>query len=390
MKSIRLVLHNKTQPYINNGMDLYRLAMPYSEVIEEQGQLIAMSLDEFDMMPCDADVYVMNRPELFRAKKVKALGKFLIVDVDDYWNLPTWHRLHPGNHAKYIDQLEKQRLNEDQKKELENIKKVNEREKRQAAETIEACRIADVVTCATETLRAQLDKLGIEAHVIKNSIHPNVSMFSTYKQPSDVTRFGWIGGNYRKRDVALMYGGLRALHNDRSERGKYQIVSAFNNNNEYVEIEKILTDGYKNCSPDYIKYLLKYTRVGSHIGGDEPYQRLWNMSPTEYGVMYEQVHVALIPHRHGMFNSCKSELKLIEAGVTGCAAIVSNVLPYAPYLKHGVNCLVTEGEKGWYSAMKRLINRPDEVKMLADNLRQTVLDNFDTRTEANKLKQLIA
>lgn len=390
MKSIRLVFHNKTSATVGNGMDLYRLAIPYAFVGEEVDQVKSMGLDEFDTTPCDADVYVMNRPMSYRAKKVKDAGKFLIVDVDDYWVTPKWHWLYPDNLKRYIAHCETLPLDENDKRELKNIKHVYEREKVQAQNTIDSCHMADIVTCTTETLRREFARIGITAHIIKNSIHSNVNMFTTEKQKSNWLRFGWIGGNYHGKDITLMYPGFRMLHKDIELSDEFQILSAFNNNSEYREIEKIMSNNFAGCSPEYVHYLHKYTRVGSHMGADEPYRRIWNMSPTEYGMMYEHLDVALIPLRDNKFNSCKSELKLIEAGMTGCAAIVSNVEPFKTYLKHGFNCLVTNGENGWYTAIRRLILDRELVATLAKNLHQTIIENFDTITEANKLKQLIA
>lgn len=386
MKSIRLVLSNDVSPVIANGMDLYRLVLPYSGVIEEHGQMLCMSQEEFNTTPCDADVYVMNRPYSFQAKKVKDAGKFLIVDVDDYWVLPTWHKIHPKNLAK---ELERAKSGGFDPQSVKAVQRAYDREVAQEKNTLDSCRLADVVTCTTEVLRAKFAKIGIDAVVIKNTIPKDVIMFTTEKQRHNRMRFGWIGGAFHIRDVSLMYGGIRNLRNDKSEVGKWQILSTFNHTSEYAEIEKIITDGYKTCSKEYTEYLLKYTRTGSHMGNDEHYKRLWAMPPSEYGVMYEQVDVALIPLQHGEFNSCKSELKLIEAGSTGCAAIVSDVLPYAPYLNHGVNCLVAKGSNGWYTAMKYLLNNPHMVKVLADNLAQTIRENFDHQHEANKLKLLI-
>jgi glycosyltransferase involved in cell wall biosynthesis len=106
--------------------------------------------------------------------------------------------------------------------------------------------------------------------------------------------------------------------------------------------------------------------------------------------MYEDIDVALIPLKHGKFNSHKSELKLIEAGTTGCAAIVSNVEPYKAYLKDGYNCLTTSETNGWYRSMKRLINEPNLREDLAGNLALTIAENFNPAAESHKLTELIS
>ena len=383
MKTICLVFNNQVEPKIACGMDLYRLAIPYTP-FKEVCEVVTISLNDFDFNPCEADVYVMNRPLEFRAKKVKDAGKILIVDVDDFWDLPTWHYLNPINLKKQLDFAEK---NKDRVRmdEVNGVRQAYNRELTAKKNTLNSCKLADIVTCTTEILQNEFNKVGIKAVVVKNTILPQVEQFSEYKNPSSRVRFGWVGGAFHNRDVALMYDGMRRLHNDKTEQGKYQILASFNLNSHYIEGEKIMTNNYQCCSDEYRSYLKTYTKLSSHIGNDEAYKRLWNMSVTEYGAHYEQIDVALIPLQKGKFNSCKSELKLIEAGATGCAAIVSDVLPYNKWLKHGKNCLLVDGTSQWYTAMKILINNPDLRKELQYNLKKTIQENFDTLKESNIL-----
>lgn len=391
MRKIRLVTTNKTEARLLSGMDLYRLAIPYAE-IQKASDMKLMSLDEFDIEECDADIYVMNRPMSYRAQKVKSSGKFLIVDIDDFWVLPTWHPASPQMLNAQLDFAAKnpERVKDD---EVRAVRATYNIQKDFPVNVLAAARMADLVTCSTEALQHELNKVGIEAVVVRNSIHPNLPQFSQYKNKSNRVRFGWVGGTFHRRDIALMYDGIRKLHSDPTEQGKYQIACSFNKHSDFIEYERIMTNNYQCCPLEYRDYLKSYSRLGSHIGNDQTYKRLWNLPVYEYGAHYEQIDVALIPLQHGLFNSCKSELKIIEAGMTGCAAIVSDVMPYNKWLKHGYNCLLTDGTNGWYTAMKMLINNPDLRQELANNLRKTIEENFDTieqsnilATELNKLK----
>jgi glycosyltransferase involved in cell wall biosynthesis len=269
--------------------------------------------------------------------------------------------------------------------EVNAVRQAYNREKNSIDNTLESAKLADIVTVTTETLQAELAKIGINSIVIKNTIHPSSAQFSTYKNKSNRLRFGWVGGSFHRRDVALMYDGLRRLHGDPAEKGKYQILMSFNTTSEYIEQERVVTNNYTICTPAYRDYLKKYIREGGHVGNDETYKRLWNLGVMDYGAMYQQIDVALIPLQHGKFNSCKSELKLIEAGTTGCAAIVSDVEPYKKWLKHGYNCLTTEGTNGWYTAMKVLLNNPELRQEITNNLAKTISENFDTFKENNIL-----
>lgn len=383
---LRVLLNNRTEAKIANGMDLYRMVIPYLPLAEYEVK--ALSTDEFDTTDLDGDVYIMNRSrEYFRAKRVKEAGKLLIIDIDDYWVLPTWHPLRPERLKAQLDWAKKNPERVVKPEEVTAMQRLYVTEINASENIVKSMKIADVVTCSTEHLAEVIRKeLNIEPLVIRNTIHPSVVQFQGQKSKSRFTRFGWIGGSFHGRDVALMYDGLRRLHGDKKEAGKYQILSSFNDTPEYREIEKIMTNGYKVVSPEYREWLLQFTTHGDHIGLHEPYRRMWNAHVTEYGYAYEDIDVALIPLASGKFTSCKSELKLIEAGWTGCAAIVSDVMPYSPWLKHGHNCLTTKGTNGWYSAMKILINNPEYRAELAYNLQQTIVENFHTGEQAEKIR----
>lgn len=374
---------------IRTGMDLYRLAIPYGGILNQNIQCIGVT--EFDSNPLDADCYVINRSrEFVRAEAIKKEGKKLIIDIDDYWNLPTWHPSNPINLKKQID-IGYNNIDKVNKEELKAVESKYEEEKNAPDFTIRSCRIADAVTVSTEKIQSSLlNEYGIYSTLIKNTIPSYVQQFTKYKTPNKRVRFGWVGGVFHRRDVALIYNGLRFLHEDKTMDGKYQILATFENNPEYKEIEQIMSNGYKCCDDEYKKYLQEFTRIGQHISIDKNYRRLWGKSAVDYGTMYEEIDVALIPLQHGVFNSHKSELKLIEAGSTGCAVIISNVEPYKPFLKDGYNCLTTEGTNGWYRSMKLLINNPDKRMELAYNLEQTIKENFNFEYESSKLFQLIS
>jgi len=86
-----------------------------------------------------------------------------------------------------------------------------------------------------------------------------------------------------------------------------------------------------------------------------------------------------------LFSNCKSELKLIEAGMTGCAAIVSNVLPYSNYLTHD-NCYRVNTANDWHMAIRTLLNDKEYRQDLVDNLAEDVREHFNHEKEVEKLK----
>lgn len=371
-----------------NGMDWYRLVMPYFS-LQDEYTIVTLSETDFDVNPIDCDIYVMNRSrEYFRAERVKKEGKKLIIDIDDFWTLPTWHDLNPKKMQQRLKVYEKQK-DVDQIA-LNQYRRLTNLEINAEANIIKSMQIADVVTCTNEQLAEKIKPINPNVRVIRNTIHKSFQQYTKDKQRSKRLTFGWLGGSFHLRDVALMFNGITKLHRDKAEAGKYQFLSSYNGDSgEYREIEKVFTCNYSYVSPEYAE-LLKYNKpVSIHMGLNENYRRLWNVPVTEYGLLYENINVALIPLQHGTFNSMKSELKLVEAGMTGCAAIVSDVMPYKKWLKHGKNCLVTEGTNGWYTAFKMLLNNPNLLEDIRSGLSETIEQEFNNETEAQKLRQIL-
>lgn len=388
---VALVLNNPTQPIPINGMDWYRLVLAYYPVNKGgEHTIVPISQDRFDLHELDYDCYVLNRSrELFRAQRVKDVGKKLIIDIDDYWELPTWHPMNPDVLQKKIKAAEANpKVKIEQAHQITQSKIAMGVERRAKHNILESIRIADHVTCTVDQLRDEIIKHNPNCTVIRNTI-PATSEYSKVKQRSTKLRFIYLGGTFHLRDVALMHEGITKLHLDTAERGKYQFAASFNNIPEYKEIEKIFTSNYRVVSPPYRELLQTYIPSATHMGLQEAYRRLWGVPVMEYGSLYENGDVALIPLQNGKFNSMKSELKLVEAAATGCAAIVSNVDPYKKWLKHGENCMIAEGKNGWYTAFKTLLNNPDLRNKITEGLAETMRVNFDNNTEGEKLKRIL-
>lgn len=388
---IGLLLNNKVEARPTTGMDLYRMIFPYYPIHNSEGfECHMLSMDEFDMNPLTCDVYVINRSrELFRAQRVKAEGKKLIIDVDDYWHLPKWHPISPDVLTKA---LKIAREHPEKRKDIEAInaaQRILNVESTAPFNIEESIRIADHVTCSVPQLADKIRLLNPNVTVVKNTIPSKAIHYTPEKSRSRFLRFGWLGGTYHFRDVSLMFDGITKLHRDQTEKGKYQFLSSFNVNSEYMEIEKIFTCNYRFVSPQYREHLTQFSTVASHLGLHEPYRRVFGVPVEDYGSLYRDVDVSLIPLKHGVFNSMKSELKLVEAGSTGCAAIVSDVLPYKPYLKDKKNCLKVSGSMGWYTAFKMLINNRELVKDLRAGLAETISAEFDNLKESEKIKQIL-
>jgi glycosyltransferase involved in cell wall biosynthesis len=313
------------------------------------------------------DVYVFSRLQdenIFY--KVKEAGKKVVIDIDDYWNLHPTHPLrYTEANAKYVATITK------------------------------LLPLADLVTCTTANLWEKIyDEFGVTATIIKNTIPDGLTQFSEGSFEHEKVRFGYVGGVYHLNDMELMREGIARTYEDRQLINKFQFcLAGFNPNREFIAYEKLMTNDYKKIDTDYKSYLDQLTPALSHIALNKPYRRLWARSVDTYGKVYRDLDVCLIPlegkQSNGnvnVFNSCKSELKLLEAGMTNKAVICSDVMPYHPFLNHEENCLAINQKKNdWYRSIRILALDKDMRIELADNLTKQIKKDFSHKTEVNKL-----
>jgi glycosyltransferase involved in cell wall biosynthesis len=157
-------------------------------------------------------------------------------------------------------------------------------------------------------------------------------------------------------------------------------------NPEYDSIEKDMTCNYyefRGSNSTYLDYLFTFTPTMEHISYDKSYRRLYAKDVFNYGDLYNEVDVCLVPLISNEFNRCKSELKIVEAGYMGKAVIVSDTEPYTSWIKHGVNGLKVKDSRNnidWYVNMRKLILEPNLRKDLAAGLKETITEFFDMDT----------
>jgi len=101
--------------------------------------------------------------------------------------------------------------------------------------------------------------------------------------------------------------------------------------------------------------------------------KLPTMQPTHYHKLYNYFDVSLVPLSGSEFAKCKSHLKMLEAGFSKCAMIVSNTQPYSPYITKD-NCIAIKHPSEWAGAIKRLSENPNQVADLTESLYEYVQD----------------
>lgn len=207
-------------------------------------------------------------------------------------------------------------------------------------QSIEALMYADEVWVTNQHLANYVDKLNSNYYLIPNALDPNEQQWKPKKEYGN--RIGWAGGVTHFDDLMLTVDAWKDVK---------PVICGFTDNPEW----RRLAD---NFEADYINAL-----------------DIWN-----YGLLYETFDIAIAPLVDNKFNKCKSNLKIIEAGMKGLPIFVQDIHPY------------TDDAKGifktndWNTAMQKAKAMDAEtVKELGQELRSYVLDNYNLH-EVNKLR----
>lgn len=169
---------------------------------------------------------------------------------------------------------------------------------------------------------------------------------------------------------------------------KIKYSTNFVNNNQrkissnetvWYEYEKIFTNNYSLIrDPKYKEFLLKYINEAYEGEENQPYRRFFTLPIQSYSNHYNSIDVSLVPLiSNGLFNECKSPLKIAEAQAKRCAMIVSDHPIYTKYIQHGINGLVAKDNKDWMKLIKRLVNNPQMVVDFQNKLVEDTKDEFD-------------
>lgn len=192
--------------------------------------------------------------------------------------------------------------------------------------------------------------------VLENAVNTKLYQFANEPTKSDRLRFGWIGGHCHLPDIKLLDGTSEKLNNYSTKWG----ISLFGH------------DGREGSIYDQF----------AHIMGGKAMDRLSvyrAASADTYTKFYNMIDVVLVPLVDNKFNSMKSELKMVEAAFFKKALIVSDVMPYKKWITKK-NCLTCVNKTDWFHQMKKLINNPNLVKDLGDQLYDDLHEKFDIRT----------
>ena len=344
-------------------------------ILDKKGKI---KLDDFDILIFNR--YIGDwKYTLQILSACKRLGVTTILDIDDHWENP---KLPKENFkGKGIDWAYGNRLIQFEK-------------------TFPAC---DYITTSTSIFRSELLSYNKNIEVFPNAIDPDEKQWQPTPEESDRVRVGWLGSSGHINDINLLKNSFQKLHSDTTLKDKYQLVlcgfdtrgaiSVFNEKTGLPErgnkpiirqikleetawynYEQVFTKNYNFISDENDrKKLLKYKKRPQTKSPE--YNRVWSTDVTKFANNYNLMDIALAPLDDCIFNKCKSQLKVLEAGFHKKAIIAQDFGPYNIDCVSGKNSLLvptSENQDGWYKHIKTLINNPNMVKDLGEQLYEDV------------------
>lgn len=392
------------------GVGYYRSIKPHTFMDEFYSDQVEVTIGEamdlkdpdfgkgYDIIHFHSNVNVDSNALLAKMRQLQKEGTKFIVDLDDYWMLPTYFPQYRSYNQQY---------------------KVHER-------TIDLVKHADYVTTTTEIFANEIKKYNSNVAVIPNAIDSRESQFKKEYNPSDRLRVGIICGSSHEKDVELLTGVANQLSSDidklqfvicgfdlngtvsfqNKDTGKVESRPIKPEETVWYRYEKILTDNYATISPMYKQYLMSFNNsIEFPNVENQPYRRCWTKPVNKYATHYNNIDVLLVPLVENKFNACKSQLKVIEAAFFNKAIIAQDFGPYKIDLQSYVgkfgeinkegNALLVEtakNHKQWAKHIKYLLNNPEARVNIANNLSKKITEEYSlenvTKTRFDLYKKI--
>ena len=293
--------------------------------------------------------------------KLKQLGIPFALDLDDFWRLDAKHLLY------------------------------RQYKENKTSELIErSIKASKFITTTTPYLYNEIVKINKNCFIIENGIDFEDKSWQADSSQADKLRFGLMLGTTHLNDLLLIKD---ALHLCLDRLNKAQVVHAGfyykqGENSMSMVYESIITDNYKYIRHinGYKHYLLSNKNI-YELDKDKAYRREPVTHVDDWGYTYNKIDVSVVPLVANHFNSCKSELKLIEAGAKRKTAVVSYVRPY-DLIATDRNSYIVDNKTTFYLQMKRAVENRHEVIDKSLQLYEDVKEKYNLYNLAEKRKHV--
>lgn len=268
----------------------------------------------------DADIAVFHRPEreeqLIVAKKLKEIGKKIVFDNDDTYK--------DHNGFKFNDYMNEEKI----KKGLDTLNT--------NIETF--LKDADLVTCSTEALKKEYEKINPNVVVLPNCVDPFY-----YPEPkrneTDIVRIGVTGSVGVTSDIEVLKPIIEHYQHD--PRVRLVLLSLPPQGDNEI-FKKLYIDEYAFWNKVNVEW-------HSFVGSDVYYEYLNNL----------KLDMVIIPRSDSYFNRCKSNLKFIESSMLETPVVAQSFptkdSPYEVNPEDAKHVLLATDTESWIAQIEKLI-----------------------------------
>jgi len=288
-------------------------------------------------------------------------GKKIILDIDDFWEVPMTHYLYQYN-----------KFNKTTETLFNYVGKVT------------------AVICSTEQIYKALKKYNNNIFIVPNSLNYEYESKHVSELENNKFTIGWAGSSSHVDDMKLMskIGILSKMKNiqfilagfDNRQINPNGGVT-INNNGVWSEYEHIITNNYNLVDPAYKNYLMGYNKQNEYLKVDEQnYRRLWSMDIRAYLKIMNQFDVFIVPLVNNAFNKYKSELKLIESALHKIPVVASDLPQYSAVLKACGGGFIVDNSKAhrdFIKSLKMLQNEKELREDMGERLYEYCSEHFD-------------
>lgn len=312
----------------HSGCDYHRIKLPLTYLHKHghvtgvtPGQSVEDSLKECNILFYNRTPYNVLLDDILRWRE--QYGFKIVVDIDDYW------KLYPGHY-------------------METIWKIQDLEQ----QIIRSLSIADAVTCTVDRLYDKVLAYNSNVHVVPNGLPFDDLQFTAARTTSDRMRFIYAGGGSHFWDLFMIRNSIARLSRDNFE-GEI-VLAGIAAVNIYDRMVDVMSDR----------------------GRMKNFRSLQYLPLDSYMDLYKEGDVALAPLAKNIFNSHKSNLKVLEAGCKNIPIIVSN---NGPYQDENPLTMRVDTPAEWYKWIRFCQNNPSFVADNGEQLGEYVRHNYNLR-----------
>lgn len=325
-------------PLIANGFDGDRTTLNPNQ----------MSPEDKAKACADADIIVFHRPEqknkLEMARLLKKEGKKIVFDNDDTY------KDHGG--FKFNEFMDEKRLEH-------GLGRIND-----AIDSF--IKEADLVTCSTEFLKKEYEKINPNVVVLPNCVDPFYFPEPSHNE-TDVVRIGITGSIGITSDMEVLKPIVEHYHND--PRVKIVLLSMPKKEEGNI-FKELYVDEYAFWDTINMEW-------HPFVPAEDYYEYLNDL----------KLDIAIIPRYDSLFNRCKSNLKFLENSMLEIPTIAQSFSthdsPYEQNPKDAEHLLLATDTESWIFQIEQLINNKELRRELGKKAHEYVEREYNIETKAH-------